>query len=372
MRFTIDKEQFVKGLTMVSKAIPQKTALPILANVKIELSHKGLELTGSDNDMTIHTVVPYMIEEKEIIRNYQHGQVLIGNKIFLEIIRHLEGNEITVELIDGSMLRVDDGKSNFTLNCIDAENYPEIDLSPVGAVFELSSELFTTLVDQTAFAASSKENRPILTTVNLNAQDGILTAAATDTARLARKQIEVDPDLRFVANIPAKKLSDIVKSFEGTKNVSIAISDKKALFTFDNTTISTRLVNGDYPNIKGIVPRTFNYYLEVNAREFLSAMERVSLLSQEHDGVVKLSMSDEGVEMFSRSSSVGTAREKLSMFRFEGERFDISFRASFVADAIRAIKSEDVTISFIGEMKPFVVRNAKDDGLDMLVTPLRA
>ena len=372
MRFTIEKEQFLKGLTIVSKAIPQKIELPILANVKINLTEKGLELTGSDNNMTIHTVVPYVVGEREVIRNYQYGGVLIGNKIFLEIIRHLEGNEITVELIDGAMLRIDDGKSNFTLNSINADEYPEIDLSPNGAVFEISAELFTSLVDQTAFAASTKENRPILTTVNLNAADGVLTAAATDTARLARKQIEIDPDVRFVANIPAKKLSDIVKSFEGAKVVNIAISDKKALFSFENTIISTRLTNGEYPNIKGIVPKNFNYYLEVNAREFLGAMERVSLLSAEHDGVVKITMSDEGVEMFSRSSSVGTAREKLSMFRFDGDRFDISFRASFVADAIRAIKSEDVTISFIGEMKPFVIRNAKDDSLDMLVTPLRA
>lgn len=372
MRFTIDKEQFLKGLTMASKAIPQKIELPILANVKMNLSEKGLELTGSDNNITIHTVVPYMIEDKEIIRNYRQGAVCIGNKIFLEIIRHLEGSEITVELIDGTMLRIDDGKSNFTLNCINADEYPEIDLSPAGAVFEIGANEFTGLVEQTAFAASTKENRPILTTVNLAAGEGVLTAAATDTARLARKQIEIDPNVKFSANIPAKKLSDIVKSFENAQVVSIAVSDKKALFAFDNTIITTRLTNGEYPNIKGIVPKNFNYHLEVNAREFLGAMERVSLLSADHDGVVKITMSDEGVEMFSRSTSIGTAREKLSMYRFDGDRFDISFRASFVADAIKAIKSEDVVIAFIGEMKPFVVKNAKDDSVDMLVTPLRA
>ena len=114
MRFTIDKEQFLKGLAMVSKAIPQKIELPILSNVKMDLTEKGLELTGSDNNMTIHTIVRYAIDEKEIIRNYQYGAVLIGNKIFLEIVRHMEGNEITVDLFDGTLLRVDDGKSNFT------------------------------------------------------------------------------------------------------------------------------------------------------------------------------------------------------------------------------------------------------------------
>lgn len=372
MRFTINKEQFLKGLGMVSKAVPQKVELPILANIKIELSKKGLELTGSDNNMTIRTIVPYMIDDKEIIRNYKEGAVLIGNKIFLEIIRHLEGEEVTVELIDGSMLRVDDGKSNYNLNCIDADEYPEIDLSKSGAIFDVKVSDMVSLVDQTAFAASTKETRPILTTVNLDAHEHVLTATATDTARLARKKIEIEHDVRFSANIPAKKLQDIVRSFEGADIVTIAISDKKALFSFNNTVISTRLTNGDYPNTKNIVPKAFNYYLEVNAREFLSAMERVSLLSAEHDGVVRILMSDEGVELNSRSSTVGAAKEKLSVYRFEGDRFEISFRAMFVADAIKAIKSEDVTLAFIGEMKPFVVKNPKDDTVDMLVTPLRA
>lgn len=372
MRFTINKEQFLKGLAMVSKAVPQKVELPILANIKIELSKKGLEITGSDNNMTIRTIVPYMIDDKEIIRNYKEGAVLIGNKLFLEIIRHLDGEEVTVELVDGSMLRIDDGKSNFNLNCINADEYPEIDLSMSGAVFEAKASDIVSLAEQTSFAASTKETRPILTTVNLEAHDNILTATATDTARLARKRIEIADDAKFSANIPAKKLQDIVRSFEGAETVSIAISDKKALFSFNNTIISTRLTNGDYPNTKNIVPKTFNYYLEVNAREFLGAMERVSLLSAEHDGVVRIVMSDEGVELNSRSSTVGAAKEKLSMYRFEGDRFEISFRAMFVADAIKAIKSEDVTIAFIGEMKPFVVKNNKDDTVDMLVTPLRA
>lgn len=372
MRFTINKEQFLKGLAMVSKAVPQKVELPILANIKMELSNKGLELTGSDNNITIRTIVPYMIDDLEVIRNSQEGAILIGNKIFIEIIRHLEGEEVTIEVIDGSILRIDDGKSIYNLNCINADEYPEIDLNKTGAVFDAKVSDVVSLVDQTAFAASNKETRPILTTVNLDARENKLTATATDTARLARKTIEIENDVRFSANIPARKLQDIVRSFEGADIVTIAISDKKALFSFANTVISTRLTNGEYPNTKNIIPKTFNYYLEVNAKEFLAAMERISLLSVDRDGVVKISMSEDGVELTSRSISVGAAKEKLNMYRFDGDRFEISFRALFVADAIKAIKSEDVTLAFIGEMKPFVVKNMKDDTLDMLVTPLRS
>lgn len=372
MRFTIDKETLMKGLTLVAKAIPQKAELPILANFKLALNEKGLEITGSDNNMTISTVVPYMIGEKEIIRNAQHGETLVAAKILIEVVRHLDEEVVTFELIDNSILKIEDNKSNFKLNSIRADEYPNVDLSLSGATLSVSTKDIQALVESTAFAASIKETRPILTAVSLEAADGKLSATATDAARLARKTIEIDSDAKFVANIPAKKLIDIVRSFDDAELVDIAVSDKKAVFAFGNSVVSTRLVNGEYPNTKNIIPTKFNYFLEVNAQEFMKAIERVSLLSAEYEGVVKLIMDEDEIEMISRSSLVGSANEKLSVFQYSGEHLEISFRASFVAEAIRACRSEDVTIAFIGEMKPFVVKNVKDPSTEMLVTPLRS
>lgn len=372
MRFTINREQLLKGLTLVSKAVPPKAEVPILQNIKLSLTERGLEILGSDNNIAIQTVIPYMIGDKEIIRNSENGETLIGAKILLEVVRHLEEEYVTFDLVDSSMLEIEDNKSNFKLNSIRADEYPQIDLNASGAVLNVATKDLVSLVDSTVFAASTKETRPILTALNIEAHDNFLTATATDTARLARKSIDIDHDVRFVANIPAKKMVDIVRSFEEAESVEIAVSDKKAIFSFGNTTISTRLINGEYPNTKNIVPKNFNYFLEVNSSEFLKAMERVSLLSAEHDGVVKVVMTEDEVEIISRSSLVGSANEKLNVFQFSGERLEISFRSSFVADAIKACKSEDVTIAFIGEMKPFVVKNSKDDSIDMLVTPLRS
>ena len=372
MRFTIDKEALMKGLTLVSKAIPQKAELPILANFKLALTEKGLEITGSDNNITICTIVPFMIGEKEIIRNSQEGSTLVAAKILIEVVRHLDDEICTFELIDSSILKIEDSKSNFKLNSIRAEEYPDIDLTVSGASLTLPGSDIQTLVESTAFAASIKETRPILTAVSLEAGDFKLTATATDTARLARKSIDIESEVRFVANIAAKKLLDIVRSFEPTDEVTIAVNDKKAVFAFANSVISTRLTSGDYPNTKNIFPKAFSYYLEVNSQEFLKAMERVSLLSTEYEGVVKLILDQDEVEMISRSSMVGSANEKLQVFQYSGEHLEISFKASFVGDAIRACRSEDVTIAFVGQMKPFVVKNVKDESIEMLVTPLRS
>ena len=368
MRFSVNREYLLKALTTVSKAVPQKAEYPILQNVKMSLNEKGLELVGSDNNMTIRTRVPYMVNDIELIKNAKQGETLVQCKLILEIVRKSESDFVDFELIDNSILKITYGDVVSRPNTLRAEEYPEIDLSTNGATFDANVGDIAKLVEQTAFAASTKENRPILTAVNLSAHDGLLTATATDTARLARKTIEIESDANFSVNIPAKKLLDIVHSFEGEGLVTIAISDKKASFSFGNTLISTRLINGDYPNTKNIVPKSFNYYLEVNSREFMSAMDRVSLFGN----VIKLIMTEDEVEMISRSATFGSANVKLSTFQFSGERLEISFNAQFVGDAIRAVASEDVTISFIGEMKPFVVKNVKDDSIDMLVTPLRS
>ena len=368
MRFSVNREYLLKALQTVSKAIPQKAEYPILQNVKMSLNEKGLELVGSDNNMTIKTRVPYMVNDVELIKNAKQGETLVQCKLILEIVRKSEAEFIDFELIDNSILKITYGDVVSRPNTLRAEEYPEIDLSIKGVTFDIPAADISKLVEQTAFAASTKETRPILTAINLAAYDGLLTATATDTARLARKTIEVQTDQSFSINIPAKKMLDIVRSFEGANLITIAISDKKASFSFDNTIISTRLINGDYPNTKNIVPKTFNYYLEVNSREFLSAMDRVSLFG----GVIKLIMTEDEVEMISRSAVQGSANVKLSTFQFSGERLEISFNSQFVSDAIRAVASEDVTISFIGEMKPFIVKNVKDDSIDMLVTPLRS
>lgn len=370
MRFTINREQLLKGLNIAMKAVDPKSALPHLTNVKMSLNNKGLELTGINSHLTIRTTIPYMIGDDVIISNYKYGDTLANCRLFVEVIRHMEGTNVNIELIDGSILKIEDEKSNFKLNAISAKEFPEINLSLNGEQLELPTQDLVDLVEQTAFAAAAKH--AILTAINLDCHDGILTATATDTARLARKKVQVDSSVRFVANIQAKNLLEIVRSFEGANTVTVVVMDKRVLFAFDNTIISTTLTNGDYPNTKNIFPRVFNHTLEVNSKELLATMERVSLLSAERDGVVKLVMTEDEVELFSRNSTVGSANEKIQTFQYTGERLEISFRASFVTDAIRAVRSEDVTISFVGEMKPFVVKSCSDDTVDMLVTPLRS
>lgn len=371
MRFTIARDEFLKGLNIASRAVASKSAIPVLNNLKIDLDETGLYLTGSNNDLSIKTMIPYSENGKEIIRNYKEGSTLINAKIITEIARKIDSFELTLDVIDSTIAIISDGKSEFKLNCVRSEEYPDLDLEPNGQMISLSYADFDSLISQTAFAASTKEQRPILTAINLEANEGKLVATATDSARMARKTLEIDNSIHFVANISAKMLVEVSHLAEGTPYVDIVISDKKALFSLGKTIVATRMQSGDYPNTKNIVPKNINYILQVNTNDIIKAIERVSLLSIERENVVNLSMSENGIEVSSKSSQIGSANEKIETFRYSGQRLEVSFNNEFVLAAIKSLGCVDVTLAFVGEMKPFIVKNDEDDSIIQVVTPMR-
>lgn len=372
MRFTIKREELLKALTIASRAIASKAANVAFLNFKLDLDEKGLFITSSNSDLTIKTFVPFKNKDEEIIRNYKEGSTLINAKILTEIARKMDSTDITIDVVDSTIAMISDNRSRYKLNCMRAEEYPDIDLEPTGTRLTLSKEDFNALVSQTAFAASTKEQRPTLTAMNLEANGGALVATATDSARMAKKTIEVDENLRFVANVPAKLMVEVSHLIEDEKEVDIAFSDKKALFSVSRTVIATRLVAGEYPNTKSIVPKITNYRLEVNSADLIKAIDRVNILSIDRENVVDLSLSEEnGVEISAKSAQVGSAVEKLDLFKFEGNNLRISFNSEFVSSAIRALGCEDVVFEFVAEMKPFVIKNSNDSSVIQIVTPVR-
>ena len=371
MRFTIKREEFLKGLNTAARAVSSKVAMPILENLKIELNDKGLFITGSNLDITIKTQVPYKLGEQEIIRNYKEGSTLIKAKLITDIVRKVDSEEITLDVIDSTIATISNNRSEFRLNCIKADEYLDLDLEATGTQLDMSTADFNTLVNQTAFAASLKEQRPILTALNLEAKDGLLTATATDSARMARKTLSIPDDVEFLANVPAKMMVEVAHLLEGKDELNIAFSDKKALFTIGTTIVATRLIAGDYPNTKNIVPRITNYTLEVNANDLMKAIERANILSIDRENVVDLTMSEDEIQISAKSSQVGSAVEKIDIFKYAGQNLKVSFNSEFVIAAIKALGSADVTFAFVGEMKPFIVENASDDSVVQIVTPVR-
>lgn len=376
MKFKINREQFLKGLNIASRPTLAKSPIPILGNLLLSLDETGLTLLGSSNELAIRTHIPMRVNDLEVIRMFLPGETLISSKTLNESIRKMEGNEIDVEIIDRTIAQISDGRTEYRLGAIDSKNYPDIDLSQEGTTFEIGAKDFIKLVDQTSFAASVREQRPILTALNLNAVNGTLTAVATDSARLANKVVTLKDNVSFVANVPARIMSDVAKLLEsmvGIETIEVSASANKINFMFDDTLVVSRLVAGEYPPTRSIIPKTHASFLEANANELLKAMDRVSILyAAEKDNIVKLSLSPESVVVSARSTfSAESAREEVALCKYVGEPLEISFNYTLVSSAIKATQAEDVTIGFNGGHKPFSIRVATDDSLVLIVTPVR-
>ena len=370
MRFTINREEFLKGLTTASRAINSKNPIAALTNLKIELNENGLFITGSNRDLTIRTLVPYFSNDKEIIRNYQHGSLLVSLKI-IDFCREVKTEEINVDVTDDTIANISssNGNNEMTLQCIKVEEYYDVDLEPDSLEITLTKDEFSNIVNQTAFAASLKEQRLILTALNLEALNGILTTTATDSSRMARKETAVPEEVSFVANIPAKMMVEIDHLLEGQEYITISIGSKKALFSFERIVVATTLVAGAYPDTKRVVPTSTNYNLTVNAAEFLSAVRLANLVT-ERENIVDLSMGPEGVQISAKSSQTGSGVNKIENYRYDGTPFRISFNSEFVSQAIKALGSEDIVFEFIKEVKPFVVKNPNDNSIIQIITPV--
>lgn len=370
MKFTADRVSLLKVLTTVNVAIGQKSPTPAFLNFKITMSDEGLQVLGSDNDLTITSILPIKDGDKELITDYSTGSTLISAKYLIEIIRKLEGDKVTVEIIDEVIAQISDLKSNFKLNSMKSEEYPNLDLMIIGENVELKAEEFKKVISQTSFAASTKEIRLILTAINVKSENGIASFVATDSYRLAKKTANIEAN-DFETNIPVKTLVEVSKLIEDN-DVTMYVASNKVVFKFGRTVIYSRVIAGDFPKTSRMIPTKYPYELKVNASKFIDAMARVSLLSVERERIVKLSMNDDNVEISSKSEQIGSANESIDLYEYSGGRFNISFNVDYVSDAIKATQSEDVILAFAGEMNAFKITAPEDDTLVQIITPVRS
>lgn len=370
MKLTVDRISFLKVLTTVNVAIGQKSPTPAFLNFKLEMDEDKLTVLGSDNDLTIVSTLPVKDGDKVLISDFVTGSTSITAKYLIEIIRRLEDKTVTIEIIDDVIAQISDSKSNFKLNSMRAEEYPDLDLTVVGEMVQFKADEFKKVVSQTAFAASTKEVRLILTAINVKSDGEKAEFVATDSYRLAKKTASIDCN-PFESNIPVKTMAEVSKLIEND-DITLFVAPNKVIFEFGGTRVYSRIIAGDFPKTSRMIPTNYPFQLKVNAAKFIDAMARVSLLSIERERIVKLSLSDDCVEVSSKSEQIGSANEQVELYEYTGGKFEISFNVDYVTDAIRATQSEDVLLSFAGEMNAFRITAPEDDSLVQIITPVRS
>ncbi len=373
MKFIAKKEELSKVLNNVVKIIPSKGNDNTLPYLKIDLTSDGLFFTGTNGEISIISKMPIVLDDTQIIRDIVNGSTLVNANLFNEIVKRIDGDELSFELIDQSIAKIQNETSDFKLNTLNPDEYRDLDFSKKGIKLTLLSKNFIEAINQVAFAVSVKENnRRALTGINIQNIPSKIIFTATDGARLARKELYMDILESINITIPAKWVLEVIRTIQTENAIDIYLNENKVLFCLNNTLISINLIADSFPNTKNIIPKNFFYTLTVNSNELINAIDRVSLFApDDRANIVKLTMNSSGVSLSSVSPTNGSGVETIKSFNFIGERLEISFNGEFVKNAIRALTTEEVCMNFLGEMKPFTITNPSDESVIQLITPVR-
>lgn len=370
MKFTIEKNILLENLNNVSKAISIKNVIPVLNGIKFELNKDGLYLTASNTDLTIKT----FIKRDKIKKVEQTGEIVIQSKYLNEIIRKLPDEYIDFEVIDGLKVIIKAKNSRFNLNCLKVEDYPQIRLEYQKDPIIIKGNIFKTIIKQTVFAISTQESRPLLTGINFKLQGNILEVTATDSYRLAKKTISLNEFIKDEINItiPGNNISELDKIINDDEPVEMHIFSNKVLFIYKNITFQTNLLSGTYPNTNNLIPDTFNIIFNVNYNDFFSAVDRASLLTQNKEkNIVKMETKNNQLNISSYASEIGKVEESIPIEKNESPNVGISYSAKYMLDALKTIDDTELVVLLNSEIKPIIIKSAKDETLIQLILPIK-
>jgi len=375
MKFIIQKDYLVQSVQDVMKAITSRTTIPILTGIKIVATEEGVTLTGSDSDISIESFIPKEENGIEIVEVQKTGSIVLQAKFFSEIVKKLPTNQVEIE-VEHLQTVIRSGKSEFNLNGLDSEEYPHLPELSEQNVLKIPTDILKNIIKQTVFAVSTSETRPVLTGVNWKIENGDLICIATDSHRLALRKAKINSNAEQTYNIviPGKSLNELNRILDDdNESVEIVVTENQILFKTKHILFFSRLLEGNYPDTNRLIPTESKTDIVVNAKAFLQAIDRASLLAREgRNNVVKFSTLNENViEISSFTPEIGKVVEELISESIIGEELKISFSAKYMMDALKALEGTEIKISFTGAMRPFVIHPINDDAILQLILPVR-
>ena len=348
MRFTCEKNMLVTGLNIAGRTVAQKSSLSVIEGILCKASH-GLSLTGYN----METAITYEIEAEVA----DPGQCILPAKLFGDIIRRLPEGPVTVVVDEAFKVSIRAGYASFTISAESAEEYPELPDVNDGRAIQIPQKELKELISGTIFAVSENQGRPIHTGVKFEVTDTAITTVAVDGFRLARRTYHPEEstgrELNFV--VPAAGLKEVEKIVADTEeNAAFTLGTKHILFQIGSATLVCRLLEGEFLDWRKVVPSNCPIKLVANVSDLASSVERVGLIvSEKYKSPVRCVFSHQELLMRT-NTTVGAAEDRCSIAG-DGKELEIGFNVRYLADALRVIPSEEVTLELTNGLSPIVL-----------------
>ena len=370
MKFRILRSKIFKSISHLQGIVDKKNSLPILSNILIEAKNNNLVLSSTDMDISI--------VEKLNCDILEDGSTTINSQIFYDILRKLDDDsEIEIISNDGKLLTLRANGSRFSLACLPKEDFPIIEKSNEGDIIKLNSKILFNLIDKTKFAISNEETRYFLNGLYFNIinQDNtsLVTLVGTDGHRLAKSSHPLENKVETLSGviIPKKTIYELSKLLaELDDEIQIIINPSKIIFLIKDLVFISKLIDGSFPDYKRVIPEENNNTLEINREMLLSAVDRVSTVTNEKSPVIKFKLIKDLVNLNTANNENSTATEDLPV-NYNGQEFEIGFNSKYIMDIVNNLEDQIISINFKDSSSPITAQEKSNPNLVYVLMPMR-
>ncbi|MEA2298811.1 MAG: polymerase subunit beta [Solirubrobacteraceae bacterium] len=368
MKISLATSELVRQLQTAARVASTRSAIQALAGVRIDAGPDATEMLATDMEVGLRLRLDADVQRP--------GTVVLPARLMLDVARALSGTAVTLELRDAEHdVEIVSGSTTFHLRTLRTDDFPP--LAAGGESEETSvripAQAFVDTVAKVARSASRDETRPILTGILVSASDSELRMVATDSYRLSVKETALETPLTqpFEANVPARALQELARIVGAVQAETITVSPRQnqIVFEFDGVVLSSRLIDGQFPNYRQLLPETSEHELRVAREELTEVVRRISLMAQKN-APVRLAFSPGELTVSARTPDIGEASEALPI-PFQGEPFDIGFNPEFLRDGLESVESEDLVLKLTSPLRPGLIESADGSGFVYLVMPIR-
>jgi DNA polymerase-3 subunit beta len=362
LKTTCARDELLRGLGIVSRGVSTRTTVQILAGILLEARDGKLSLAATDMELSLRTTIESNVESE--------GSVVVPGRLLLDIARLLPEAEVALEhRLEEAVVDVRCGSASYRLHTYNAEDFPRLPGTQGVELHEVDRETLLETVSRVSRSASRDESRPVLTGVLVHFEPGKLVMAATDSYRLSVKETELEgsvPELEAI--VPARALGELARIAAEGEKLQLGVHENQVVFGTGDAWLTTRRIDGQFPNYKQLVPEAFEHEVALPREELLDVVRRVSVMAQ-RNSPLRLRFADGELVVSAQTQDVGEARESLPV-SFTAEALEIGFNAEFLRDGIDSVSGETVRLKLISPLRPAVLQGEADDFL-YLIMPIR-
>ena len=366
MQFEVSKQVLLKAIASVNGAVEKKNTIPVLQNIKIEAKDDKVVLLATDMDILVTSTF-----ESDMKKG---GSTTVPAQMFFDIVRKIpDGSSIMISQESETILQIKSGKSKYNLPCIEASEFPNLSEGELGAEIEVDAEKLAKMIDKTRFAISNDETRYYLNGLYLQAMEresGFeLRTVATDGHRLALSFLVTDLKTSFGVILPKKSVAEIRRIIDGSKKIKLAVSRVKIKIIADQTTIVSKLIDGEFPDYDKVLPKHNTQIAVINRKNFFDCVDRVSTVATDKHRSVKLVVENGKMNLQVNTNDGSFAYEELDV-NYSGERIETGFNSRYLLDIIGQIDKDELMMRFKDSASPALIE-AKDMTSVFVIMPVR-